>query len=38
VATLFSQAGLQIEAAYECFTFRPANAQAQRVAWVVRRV
>jgi ubiquinone/menaquinone biosynthesis C-methylase UbiE len=37
VATLFTQAGLQIEAAYECFTFRPADTQAQRVAWVVRR-
>jgi len=37
VEMLLPQAGLLVEAAYECFTFRPADAQAQRIAWVARR-
>lgn len=37
VASLLVQAGLQIEAAYECFTLQPADPHTERVAWVVRR-
>jgi SAM-dependent methyltransferase len=37
VAALLGQAGLEVEAAYECFTFAPLHAQAQRVAWVARK-
>jgi SAM-dependent methyltransferase len=34
---LFTAAGLVVEAAYDCFTFRPPHARTQRVAWIVRK-
>ncbi len=37
VAKLIEQAGLEIEAVYECFTFQPLHEQAHRMAWVARR-
>lgn len=37
VATLLTTAGLQVEAAYDCFTFQPAHARSQRIAWVARK-
>lgn len=37
VAELITQAGLDVEAAYECFTFSPVYEQAQRIAWVARK-
>jgi SAM-dependent methyltransferase len=38
VAQLLAAAGLQVEAAYECFTFQPHHPRSQRIAWVGRRV
>jgi ubiquinone/menaquinone biosynthesis C-methylase UbiE len=37
VAALLEQAGLHIEAVYDCFTFHAPYPAAQRVAWVARR-
>ena len=37
VATLLGDAGLRVEAAYECFTFQPHHPRSQRIAWVARR-
>jgi SAM-dependent methyltransferase len=37
VEQLLTQAGLDVEAAYECFTSQPTHALAQRIAWVARR-
>lgn len=37
VHSLLETAGLQVEAAYECFTFMPANPHAVRVMWVARK-
>jgi ubiquinone/menaquinone biosynthesis C-methylase UbiE len=37
VAALLAQAGLSVEAVYDCFTFHAPYPAAQRVAWVARR-
>ncbi len=37
VAALIAQAGLQLEAAYDCFTFEPPSARTQRIVWVARK-
>ncbi|MFP4439619.1 MAG: class I SAM-dependent DNA methyltransferase [Chloroflexaceae bacterium] len=37
VAALIEQAGLAIEAAYDCFTFDSPGDTTQRIAWVARR-
>jgi SAM-dependent methyltransferase len=37
VAGLLEAAGLQVEAAYDCFTFQPAHDRSQRIAWVARK-
>ena len=37
VAELLAQAGLLVEAAYDCFTFQPLSERTQRIAWVVRK-
>jgi ubiquinone/menaquinone biosynthesis C-methylase UbiE len=37
VAAQFEQAGLHVEAVYDCFTFHAPYPTAQRVAWVARR-
>ncbi|NOK57391.1 MAG: class I SAM-dependent methyltransferase [Chloroflexi bacterium AL-W] len=36
--TLFEEAGLQVEACYDCFTFQPIYATSQRIAWIVRKL
>lgn len=36
VARLIEAAGLRIEGVYDCFTFQPASAGTQRIAWVAR--
>jgi ubiquinone/menaquinone biosynthesis C-methylase UbiE len=38
VANLLQQAGLHIEAVYDCFTFDPPYDTSQRLAWVVRKL
>ena len=35
--TLFEEAGLLVEACYDCFTFQPIYATSQRIAWIVRK-
>lgn len=37
VAALIAQAGLELEAVYDCFTFDPPSERSQRVAWVARK-
>lgn len=37
VAGQLAAAGLRVEAAYDCFTFQPAHARSQRIAWVARK-
>jgi SAM-dependent methyltransferase len=37
VARLLEEAGLSVEAAYDCFTFQPAYERSQRIAWVARK-
>ncbi len=37
VATLLAQAGLVVEAAYDCFTFQPMHDLSQRIAWIARK-
>src|SRR5690606_16521838 len=37
VAALLAEAGLCVEAAYECFTFQPHHARSHRIAWVARK-
>ncbi len=37
VNTLLTQAGLSVEAIYDCFTFDPPGATTQRIAWIARR-
>lgn len=37
VATLLEHAGLQVEAAYDCFTLQPFYQHSQRIAWVARK-
>jgi ubiquinone/menaquinone biosynthesis C-methylase UbiE len=37
VAELLQQAGLHIEAVYDCFTFNPPYNTSQRLAWIVRK-
>lgn len=37
VAGRLEAAGLQLEAAYDCFTFQPAHERSQRIAWVARK-
>jgi SAM-dependent methyltransferase len=37
IAASLAEAGLQIEATYDCFTFEPIQERSQRIAWVVRR-
>lgn len=34
---LLDEAGLDIEAVYDCFTFQPPHEQAQRLLWVARQ-
>lgn len=36
VYALLEASGLHVEAVYDCFTFQPAYAQSQRIAWVAR--
>jgi SAM-dependent methyltransferase len=37
VGRLLESAGLNVEAAYDCFTFQPVSERTQRIAWVARR-
>ncbi len=37
VANLIEGANLKVEASYDCFTFQPAHARSQRIAWVARK-
>jgi SAM-dependent methyltransferase len=37
VANLLVGAKLKVEASYDCFTFQPAHARSQRIAWVARK-
>jgi SAM-dependent methyltransferase len=37
VAGLLEAAKLKVEASYDCFTFQPAHARSQRIAWVARK-
>jgi SAM-dependent methyltransferase len=37
VGALLRSAGMDIEAAYDCFTFQPPSERTQRIAWVARR-
>lgn len=37
ITSLIEAAGLQVEAAYTCFTLNPPADTTQRIAWVVRR-
>jgi ubiquinone/menaquinone biosynthesis C-methylase UbiE len=37
VVHYLDEAGLAMEAVYDCFTFQPQHARSQRSAWVVRR-
>ena len=37
VRSAFEVAGLQVEAAYECFGFLPPTAKTKRIMWVARR-
>jgi SAM-dependent methyltransferase len=37
VAALLADAGLAVEAAYDCFTFQPMQDLSQRIAWIARK-
>lgn len=37
VAALLEQAGLRLEAAYDCFTLQPYYERSQRIAWIARK-
>jgi SAM-dependent methyltransferase len=37
VAGLLAEAGLRLEATYDCFTFQPFGDRTQRIAWVARK-
>ena len=37
VAELLETAQFEVEASYDCFTFQPAHARSQRIAWVARK-
>ena len=37
VAALLEQAGMRVEASYDCFTFQPLSERTQRIAWVARK-
>lgn len=37
VATLLTDAGLRVEASYECFTFLPPGPTTSRILWVARK-
>lgn len=37
VAGALAEAGLSIEAAYDCFTFQPVHDRSQRICWVARK-
>lgn len=37
VAALLADAGLVLEAAYDCFTFQPMHDRTQRIAWIARK-
>jgi SAM-dependent methyltransferase len=37
LAAFFEQAGLRVEATYDCFTMQPPYATTQRIVWVVRK-
>jgi SAM-dependent methyltransferase len=37
ITALLTQAGLHVEATYDCFTFQPVMPQTQRIAFVARR-
>jgi SAM-dependent methyltransferase len=37
VAALLADAGLVVEAAYDCFTFQPMHDLSQRIAWIARK-
>jgi SAM-dependent methyltransferase len=37
VAALLAAAGLDVEAAYDCFTFQPVAERSQRIAWIARK-
>lgn len=37
VAALLEQAGLHVEAAYDCFTLQPHYPTSQRIAWLARK-
>ncbi|KAB8143578.1 class I SAM-dependent methyltransferase [Chloroflexia bacterium SDU3-3] len=37
VARLLEQAGLAVEAAYDCFTHQPPYEASQRIAWIARK-
>lgn len=37
VAKLLADAGLRVEASYDCFTFQPVHERTQRIAWLARK-
>jgi len=37
VAALLENAGLVLEATYDCFTFQPVHDRTQRIAWIARK-
>ena len=38
IAALLAKAGLEVAAAYDCFTFQPVGEHSQRIAWVARKL
>jgi SAM-dependent methyltransferase len=37
IALLLEQAGLRVEASYDCFTMLPISEKTQRIAWIARK-
>ena len=37
VGQLLAEAGLVVEASYDCFTFQPVQERTQRIAWIARK-